>query len=110
MMQPVNDKRQSHFMSNGEKSVQEQLDSEVKNAMLAAIVNSSEYAIISTTLNSIITSWNNGAQKLFGYSAEEIIGQSITKLIPADRWFEESDIISKIQNGETVTEFETKRI
>lgn len=82
----------------------------IENSKLAAIVQSSEDAIVSKTLDSIVTSWNTAAQKLFGYSAEEMIGQPITKIIPTDRLFEEAEIIDKIQNGQIVEHFQTKRM
>lgn len=82
----------------------------MENALLAAIVQSSEDAIISKTLDGIITSWNPSAEKLFGYTAKEIIGSSITKLFPPDRLFEEPNIIARIQNGEIVDHFETQRM
>jgi PAS domain S-box-containing protein len=85
-------------------------DDTIENAMLAAIVQSSEDAIISKTLDGIITSWNPAAEKLFGYTAKEMIGSSITKLFPPDRLFEEPDIIARIQNGEMVEHFETQRL
>ncbi|HTB51808.1 MAG TPA: PAS domain S-box protein [Ferruginibacter sp.] len=83
---------------------------EEKLAMLAAIVESSEDAIVSKKLNGFITSWNAGAQRIFGYRADEIIGEHITKLIPADRLEEEPKILARLQLGERVDHFETKRI
>lgn len=79
-------------------------------ARLAAIVQSSGDAIISKDLNGIIATWNAGAEEIFGYTAAEMIGQPLTKLIPADRINEESDILKKLKNGEHVNHFETKRI
>lgn len=84
--------------------------SDEANSTLAAIVQSSEDAIISKTLKGIVTSWNLGAEKLFGYTSAEMIGQPILKIIPRDRIEEEPDIIKRIQKGETLDHFDTKRL
>lgn len=76
---------------------------------LVAIVDGSEDAIVSKDLNGIIQTWNSGAQRLFGYRANEVIGKSITILIPEDRLDEEPAIISRIQQGNRVEHFETRR-
>jgi PAS domain S-box-containing protein len=76
---------------------------------VAAIVESSEDAIIGKDMNSTITSWNKGAEKIFGYDSAEMLGTSIMRLIPADRWDEENEILSKIRRGESVENFETLR-
>ncbi|HEX3079809.1 MAG TPA: PAS domain S-box protein, partial [Puia sp.] len=79
-------------------------------ARMAAIVQSSSDAIISKDLNGIIASWNAGAEQIFGYTEAEMIGQPLTRLIPAERLNEESDILRRLRNGEKVDHFETKRI
>ena len=74
-----------------------------------AIVDSSDDAIVSKDLHGIVKSWNNAAERMFGYFAEEMIDQSITKLLPPDRPDEETLILSRLQRGERVDHFETKR-
>lgn len=83
---------------------------EERQAILAAIVDSSDDAIISKTLEGIITSWNKAAQKMFGYTEAEAIGKHISIIIPAERIEEETMIISNIRQGHKIDHFETVRI
>jgi len=85
-------------------------DVEIKQATLAAIINSSDDAIVSKTLQGIITSWNGAAERLFGYTAAEAVGRHISLIIPPDRLKEEEYILGKIGNGEKVDHFETIRM
>jgi PAS domain S-box-containing protein len=79
------------------------------NALLSAIVQSSDDAIISKDLNAIITSWNRGAQQIFGYTAEEAIGQPVTLLMPPDRVNEEPGLLEQIRAGKRIEHYETVR-
>jgi PAS domain S-box-containing protein len=83
---------------------------EEKQAMLAAIIASTDDAIISKTLEGIITSWNPAAVEMFGYTEEEAIGKHISLVIPDDRLDEENFIISQIKAGKKVEHFETVRM
>jgi len=90
--------------------VTEQRSGETKQAMLAAIIESSEDAIVSKTLDGIVTSWNKSAAKMFGYSEGEMVGKSITTVIPKNRLQEEDLILGKIRQGKKVEHYETYRL
>jgi PAS domain S-box-containing protein len=86
------------------------LEPETPDPLLEAIVSSSEDAIITKDLDGIITSWNPAAERIFGYAPKEIIGQSVLRLIPASRQYEEPVILRTLQAGEKITNFETRRV
>jgi PAS domain S-box-containing protein len=83
---------------------------EEESLRLAAIVESSEDAIIGKTLNTTVTSWNRGAENLYGYAAAEMIGRPISVLLPAGAEDEVPAIMQRIQRGEKVEGYETKRL
>lgn len=83
---------------------------EEAQALLSAIIASSDDAIISKDLKGIVRSWNQSAQRMFGYTAEEMIGKSITVLFPPDRLEEEAKILERLHRGERVDHFETIRM
>lgn len=78
-------------------------------ALLAAIVESSDDGIISIDLSGIIDIWNAGAEKLYVYAASEVVGQPINILIPGDRADEELGILDRIRHGERIEHYETVR-
>ncbi|RYD78673.1 MAG: PAS domain S-box protein [Sphingobacteriales bacterium] len=85
-------------------------DKEQREAMLAAIIDSSEDAIISKNLNGIITSWNKSAERIFGYNESEAIGNHVSMLIPKERLAEEDMILSNLRSGKRIEHFETFRL
>lgn len=83
---------------------------EEKQAILTAIVESSDDAIISKNLDGIITSWNNAAERIFGYTEAETIGKHISILIPLALRAEEGTIISSIRAGRLIDHYQTIRL
>jgi PAS domain S-box-containing protein len=79
-------------------------------AMLAAIVVSSDDAIVSKDLNGIVRSWNAGAERIFGYTADEMIGRPIITLLPPERVNEEARILATLVRGDRVDHYETERV
>jgi PAS domain S-box-containing protein len=79
-------------------------------ALLAAIVASSDDAILSTTLDGVITSWNAGAERMYGYSAAQALGQPLALIVPDDRTEEALDILRRVARGERVAHHETVRL
>lgn len=83
---------------------------EQRQAMLAAIIATSDDAIVSKTLQGIITSWNPSAERMFGYKEAEVLGKHISLIIPSERLAEEDFIIGRIAQGKRVDHFETVRM
>ncbi len=80
-------------------------------AQLAAIVESSADGIIGKSLDGVVTSWNKGAEQLFGYSAKEALGKRLADLVvPPELAQEEVNILARIQRGERIPHFETRRV
>jgi len=77
---------------------------------LAAIVNTSIDGIIGKTLQGDIVSWNKGAEKILGYSEKEMHGQNISLLAPPGYKEEVLNQLKKLQAGELIKNYETKRI
>jgi PAS domain S-box-containing protein len=78
-------------------------------ARLSAIVRSSADAIIGLSPQGTVTSWNPAAERLYGYSVDEVIGEPLTKLIPPDRADEQRMLLDRVQAGDTIEHFETRR-
>jgi PAS domain S-box-containing protein len=75
-----------------------------------AIVESSEEAIVSESMEGVILTWNQGAVQLYGYTAEEAVGQDVALVVPPELRGQARDLLQRIQNGESVQQFETERV
>lgn len=76
---------------------------------LAEIVESSEDAIMAKTLDGTITSWNRGAERIYGYRSEEVVGKSISMLVPPDIENDVPEILERVNRGERIEHYETRR-
>jgi two-component system, chemotaxis family, CheB/CheR fusion protein len=65
--------------------ISEQRRRQALQAMLAAIVASSQDAIIGHELDGTITTWNAAAERILGFTAAETVGRSYAGLFPDDR-------------------------
>ena len=92
------------------RDISERAVSDRAQAMLAAIVQSSDDAIISKDLMGKVTSWNEAAERLYGFSAAEMVGQSILKVVPPELSHEEDQILAKVRAGERLVHYETTRL
>jgi len=99
----------AHVLHVFQKNAEEVKNAQKANALLAAIVESSDDAILSKSPDGIISSWNLGAEHLFGYSAAEAIGQPIDLIIPPHRGGEEGHITALLNEGKYVEHYETVR-
>lgn len=91
------------------RDISERKRADEKQAVLAAIVETSDDAIVSKTLEGIITSWNKAAERMFGYTEQEAVGRHITLIIPPERLEEETYIIGEIIKGNRIDHFHTIR-
>lgn len=92
------------------QDITDRKEAEKAKLYLAAIVESSEDVIIGKRLDGTVTSWNAAAERIYGWTADEMIGQSVFVLFPPGADEEYRHIMGKIGRGESVSQFETKRV
>ena len=98
------------WVSAAIRDVSERKTEEIKLNQLGSIINSSADAIISKKPDGTILTWNAAAESILGYSAEEIIGKNVSIIFPQELLDEEKIMISLITKGETVSQYETRRV
>jgi PAS domain S-box-containing protein len=76
-------------------------------ALLAAIIESSEDAIIAYTPEGFILTWNRGAETLFGYTAGEVLGQPVSVLVPPERHHRLAHLTGCVLEGSRVGGYDT---
>jgi PAS domain S-box-containing protein len=76
-------------------------------ALLAAIVQSSDDAIVAYSPAGTILTWNRGAEAVFGYSSAETIGKPMTMLIPGERQLSFWRLTGLVIEGHSVNHHES---
>jgi PAS domain S-box-containing protein len=84
------------------RDVTEEKLGQAKMALLAALVESSDWAIASQSFGGAILTWNPGAQRLYGYSANEVVGSNISILLPPGQPDDEAAAREVIRSGGTL--------
>ena len=84
---------------------------DVQQALLAAIVQSSHDAIISKDQHGVILSWNPAAEELYGYTAAEAVGRHISFIVPPKlRAGELEGIMARLRTFKGTQRVETERL
>ena len=114
-MKPVSihGRRRPAINAGGDSDLPKDLSGDLARAegernLLAAIVENCEDAIIGS-VDGVVVSWNGAAEQLYGYAREEAIGQHLSLFLPAGRAGEQRDLLSRLQQGERFTHYETER-
>ena len=77
-------------------------------ALLAAIVESSDDAMIASTPMGTIVAWNRGAEGIFGYSAAEAVGKNVSMLMAPGRMDDLNYFTGQILQGNNVSQYESQ--
>jgi diguanylate cyclase (GGDEF)-like protein/PAS domain S-box-containing protein/hemerythrin-like metal-binding protein len=88
--------------------VTEKREHEKSQALLAAIVESSEDAMVVTTPAGVILTWNRGANSLFGYSPDEAVGMDLSMFLAPERLSELAYLTGQISQGNTISQYESQ--
>src|SRR5438874_5252352 len=82
------------------EDITDRKQTETLQALLAAIVESTDDAIKSMATDGTLTSWNAAAQGLYGYMPREILGRSVLELFPPESTEAAKEVLIRvIQDG-----------
>ena len=74
----------------------------------AAVLATTTTAVVACDLNGRITVFNPGAEKLFRCSADEVTGSHITNFCPEDHMEEQTEMMRRVREKETVADYESE--
>jgi PAS domain S-box-containing protein len=89
------------------RDVSKQVEAEAAQALLAAVIESSEDAICSATLDGTIVTWNRGAEALLGYASDEVIGKNIALIAATHRAHKVDEYFEVVRKGDRVRPYDT---
>ncbi|HVC45415.1 MAG TPA: PAS domain S-box protein [Candidatus Binataceae bacterium] len=92
------------------RDITAQVGADRAQALLAAVIESTEDAIMSVNVAGDVSSWNRGAMALFGFTANEMIGTPALALVPEDRRAELEEVARLLAAGTGVHHFESVRL
>ena len=92
------------------EDVTDRVRAQEAQAMLAAIVDSSQDAIFSVAADGTVRSWNGGAQRLYGYVGAEAIGRPVDVLLPPGRDEVHDRLVARLGKADRIDHFETQRV
>ncbi len=77
-------------------------------ALLASLVETSQYAIVTHNIDGVVTTWNEGAERLYGRNQTEVIGRSVDEMIPPQESANIAGHYQSLKDGQGMQEFETR--
>jgi PAS domain S-box-containing protein len=78
---------------------------------LSRIIGGSAEGIVTRDADGRITSWNPAAETIYGWSEQEMLGGDVDRVVPgADARLELAVVLKRVAAGETVRDFETRRV
>jgi PAS domain S-box-containing protein len=92
------------------RDISERKKNEELKSQLASIILHTPDAIYGLSPDGIIESWNPGARMLYGYTEREAVGSPVDIILPLEKKAEMKFLLDKINRGESVVGFETKRM
>ena len=85
-------------------------DAHGEDAVLAAIVRSSQLAVIAQTVDGIVTVWNAAAEHVYGYPAEEMLGRDIATTFAPETADAERQLHQRVAAGHAGAGYRQTRI
>ncbi len=77
-------------------------------SLLTAIIETSDDAIFTCNTNGNVASWGATAERLFGCRPDEVMGHPLDALFPEHLRGEVQSVISRVQAGDQIKQFETE--